>query len=138
MESAASGVVFILGQNTKAMVTFLEETFFAITWKNVLAIDQSQWQPGWSLGINIFCQVSLLRLRFLQSRSRHSYSDIFSLGLVIETCIFSVSVLVSSLRLKSRSRHLDSDYSKYCQIIEQMLYIILSVIKDMDNWPNIV
>ena len=105
-----------------------------------------------SLSIDIYCPVLLLRLRFFQSQSRSRHwdlyfsvsvsalrLDIFSLSLVIETRIFSVSV--SSLRLRhfqSQSRHWDSDLSKYCQIIEQILYIVLSVIKDMDNWPNIV
>ena len=73
------------------------------------------------LGIDIFCPVSSFRLRFFQSRPRHWDSDIFSLGLVIET--FSVLVSVSSLRLRhfwslSRSRLWDSDLCSLGLIIE--------------------
>ena len=76
--------------------------------------SRGQWESRWSLGIDIFCLVSSLRFRLFQSWSwsRYQDSDIFGLGLVIETQTFSVSV--SSLRLRnfqSQSHHWDSDLS---------------------------
>ena len=48
--------------------------------------NQTQRESRWSLGIDIFCAVSSLRLRLFQSQSWSSLRlRFFSLGLVIET-----------------------------------------------------
>jgi len=98
-----------------------------------------------SLGLDKFSDISLepnllvssfivsttfvLVSMFLCSRSRSRLwdSDIFSLGLVIETQTFSVSV--SSLRLRpfqsrSRSRHWDSDLFSLGLVIETQKYSV--------------
>ena len=93
------------------------------------------WESWWSLGIDNFCPVSSLRLRLFQSRSRsrHWDSDFsvsvsslrlghFSLGLVIETQTFSVSVLVSMIQNWS-CWSLSWLYSIYVLAIPCLVYV---------------
>ena len=75
---------------------------------------------------SVLVSVSSLRLTSFQSRSCHWDSDLFSLGLVIETQKFSVSV--SSLRLRhfqSRSRHWHSHLFSLGLVIETQTFSVL-------------